>query len=214
MKRALPASPLVGVASYTNLAELASGFEAAYQRHVVAPANVGSDATPTRQALHAQAMQLIQRGLSIDEDSPVQAAECYQQGAELLSRALEGAPPDDLSDEMQRACSMCTERVRTIARERMRDGGAVSRSDSESQFAAATPAMPPTVSGLLEHAVDTTRPELAEPPTTVAEREPTCPCGRNPKVGRQPTSRADKPWCPCVRRIQLLRHGGPRGAAA
>ena len=158
------------VASYTNLAALASAFESSYQRHVVV-AGASPSGTSSPKTLHQQAMQLVQQGLRVDEDNPEQAVMYYQQGVELLSRALQDAPSDGLADEMQRSLDMVTERLRTIARERLREGGAVSRSSSGSEFTEATPSGPVGLLGLPETEVDVVRPKPVQPPAAVAERE-------------------------------------------
>ena len=112
-----------GNQSYTNLAALASGFESTHQRHA-GPAN-GMVPSGSPEVLQARAMELVQTGLQIDLHDRNQAVEHYQRGADILSRALEDAPPEPLAGQMQRTLDMVTERVRSITRK------ALSRSASE-----------------------------------------------------------------------------------
>ena len=113
--------------SYTNLAAMASTFET--HLHIV-PAG-GSSSTRAASggspdALHAQAMELINTGLKLDLNAPMQAVELYHKGADLLSQALEVASTES-AEQMQRRLDMVEERVRFISREQM------GRSMSDSQ---------------------------------------------------------------------------------
>ena len=87
--------------SYTNLAAMASEFENSPYRteHVLfggssssgtgASSSQASGAGATPEALFSKAMDLIRKGLKLDLNSPMQACELYQEGADLLSQALE-----------------------------------------------------------------------------------------------------------------------------
>ena len=70
------------------------------------------------EALFSKAMDLIRKGLKLDLNSPMQACELYQEGADLLSQALEAGQSDpQKADEMQRTLDMVGERVRFITRD-------------------------------------------------------------------------------------------------
>ena len=125
------------VMSYTNLAAMASEFENSAYGSVV-PAILGESSAGSQppEVLFQKAMEQINAGLRLDLNSPVQASEHYQQGAELLSHALEGAQPGSQTDEMQRTLDMVEERVRFITRE------AYGRSGSDSQITTDKPTSP------------------------------------------------------------------------
>lgn len=126
--------------SYTNLAAMATEFELAPRRHVLAisasAGGAGASGADSSEVLHQKAMELIQMGLKLDLNNPLQASEYYQSGADLLSQALETAQPDKSTDEMQRTLDMVEERVRFLTRE------AVSRSASDSQITTSLPIAP------------------------------------------------------------------------
>lgn len=117
--------------SYTNLADMASNFETYQRRPQPAAPRMGAGSGPIDpDALHAQAQELIAEGLKVDLSAPVAAVELYSKGADLLSQALEVAPPDERSERMQRTLDMVEERVRFISREKL------GRSMSDSQACA------------------------------------------------------------------------------
>jgi hypothetical protein len=127
--------------SYTNLAALASEFENSASRSVLGAfsSKAGSDGASQSQPpekLYQKAMELINMGLKLDMNNPLQANENYQQGAELLSQALERAQPGSDTDEMQRTLDMVEEHIRLISRE------AVGRSHSDSQITTDQPTSP------------------------------------------------------------------------
>ena len=126
--------------SYTNLAAMASEFENSAYRSVVPSVAAGGSASGLPpEALYQKAMELINTGLKLDPTNPTAACELYQQGAEMLSQALEGAQPGSpTTDEMQRTLDMVEERVRLITRE------AYGRSGSDSQITTDMPTHPQT----------------------------------------------------------------------
>lgn len=86
--------------SYTNLAAMASGFES-YQRAPPSGGRRGSGAV-SHENVFSQAMELVNAGLGLDASRPAVALDNYQRGGDLLSSALESAPPSELSEKMQR----------------------------------------------------------------------------------------------------------------
>jgi len=125
--------------SYTNLAAMASEFENSSVRSILSTqaASGSSDSQPA-EVLYKRAMELINTGLKLDLNNPMQASDQYQQGAELLSQALERADSGSQADEMQRTLDMVEERVRLITRE------AVGRTSSDSQLTTDKPSSPRT----------------------------------------------------------------------
>eukprot|EP00967_Tisochrysis_lutea_P145032 scaffold271754_cov28-Tisochrysis_lutea.AAC.5 len=74
--------------SYTNLAAMAEQF-GTYQRMLPAGGPKAEDST----ASYAQAMELINTGLRLDANTPVEAISYYQRGGDILSRVLESVRP-------------------------------------------------------------------------------------------------------------------------
>lgn len=105
--------------SYTNLAAMASAFETSHLHIVPAGTRPATGSSASPEALHKQAMELINKGLKLDLTSPMQAIELYHKGSDLISQALEVAPAGTETDSMQRTLDMIEERVRFISREKM-----------------------------------------------------------------------------------------------
>ena len=120
---------LIGNMSYTNLAAMAEGFEN-YSRVLPANAQSTSADEASVEGLYAEAMEFINTGLKMDQNSPLEAVTYYQKGGDALSRALESAPPGEMSSKMQYTLNMVEGRVRDITR------GVMGRASSDSQVRA------------------------------------------------------------------------------
>jgi len=118
--------------SYTNLAAMAEGFES-HSRILPTTARAHSSDLQQSEAEYAKAMEYINSGLKLDQNSPFEAVSYYQKGADAVSRALESAPPGELSDKMQYTLNMVEGRVRDITRDVM------GRSITDSQSTVSTP---------------------------------------------------------------------------
>ena len=135
--------------SYTNLAAMASEFEASSYRTVLASSTAGSSSASgsTPEALQKKAMELVQMGLKIDLNSPQQAVEYYKNGADLLSQALEaGFDLPQQADEMQRTLDMVEERVREITSATMSRPASFSDSQKTTAAPQKAPEADPTLS--------------------------------------------------------------------
>eukprot|EP00965_Chrysotila_dentata_P066889 2214714-Pleurochrysis_carterae.AAC.2 len=97
---------------------MAEGFES-HSRILPTTARAHSSDLQQSEAEYAKAMEYINSGLKLDQNSPFEAVSYYQKGADAVSRALESAPPGELSDKMQYTLNMVEGRVRDITRDVM-----------------------------------------------------------------------------------------------
>uniref|UniRef100_A0A7S0NMX1 1,3-beta-glucan synthase n=1 Tax=Calcidiscus leptoporus TaxID=127549 RepID=A0A7S0NMX1_9EUKA len=99
--------------SYTNLAAMAESFET-YNRFLPSRGQTASGDNASFDSLHEQAMEHINTALRMDQNSPLEAIAYYEKGGDVLSRALELAPPGEKSNKMQNTLNMVEARIRDI----------------------------------------------------------------------------------------------------